>query len=65
MTIYVQNWSDIAQYDAEGRVAFDTRSMASKPLSGTASWVAPVPLHSTQNVGDGDLLVISVEMKRV
>ena len=61
---YVLSWSDFLRYDANDIVLFDSRSMAVKPEVGTALPGPPLPLHSLLNIGDADLHVISVELKR-
>ncbi len=61
--LYVVSFSDFVRYDPDGRVLADSRLMTEKPLPGSALWSPPVPVHSIENVGDSDLLVIAVELK--
>jgi quercetin dioxygenase-like cupin family protein len=61
--LYVVSFSDFVRYDPDGRVLADSRLMIDKPQPGSALWSPPVPVHSIENVGDSDLLVIAVELK--
>jgi len=60
---YVLGWSDFIRYDADGRVMLGSRTMGSRPEKGTALWAAPLGPHSAENVGNGELRVIAVELK--
>jgi quercetin dioxygenase-like cupin family protein len=62
-TLYVLSWSDFVRFDADGTVLVDSREMPSKPAAGAVLWSAPLPPHYVQNVGEGDLRVIAVELK--
>lgn len=62
--LYVLSWSDFVRRDASGAVVADSRSLAAKPQPGDALWLPPLPPHQVENVGDGDLHIIAVELKR-
>jgi len=64
-TLYVISWSDFVRHDPDGNVLLDSRTMAAKPAPGTALWGAPLPLHWLLNVGDTELRIIAIELKRV
>lgn len=61
--IYVLKWSDFRRYDSDGQLVFDSRTVASKPETGTALWLALVGPHFVENIGAQELWVISVELK--
>jgi len=60
---YVLSGADFVRYDADGRVALDTRAGAGPPRPGSTLWSGPLPPHSLKNVGDTLLRVIMVELK--
>jgi quercetin dioxygenase-like cupin family protein len=62
--LYALSWSDFIRYDSNGNVLVDSRSMSSRPPIGTALWVEPLGAHSVRNVGDAELRIIAVEVKR-
>ena len=49
--------------DEAGKVLLDSKASGIKLEPGQASWSAPLPLHTLENVGDGPLHLISVEIK--
>ena len=60
---HVVQGSDIVRRDADGGVMLDTRA-AGEPLEDSMTlWSAPMPPHSVENVGTGELRVIVVELK--
>jgi hypothetical protein len=60
---HVVQGADIVRRDADGTVMLDTRA-AGEPLEDLMTlWSAPVPPHSVENVGAGELRVIVVELK--
>ena len=61
--LYVLSWSAVGQADPTGRVMFDSRSLNNSPAERSALWSPSVPLHSISNVGPGELLIISSEVK--
>lgn len=62
--LYVMAWSDFVRYDPDGNVLLDSRTLVSRPAPGTALWSAPLVPHYVHNVGDGELCVLAVELKR-
>ena len=54
---------DFVRRDGDGKVLFDSRVQA-MPKSGPAgSWIESLPPHSVENVGAGDIHLVSVEVK--
>ncbi|MEJ2665559.1 MAG: hypothetical protein P8Z81_00400 [Deinococcales bacterium] len=56
-------WSPFVRYDEHGSVMVDSRqvpAMASPPSTLPSD---PLPPHALENVGDGDIHIISVELK--
>jgi hypothetical protein len=62
-SLYVLSWSDFIRRDADGVVLADSRGRLPMP-SGAALWIDPLPPHSVENVGETDLHIIAVELKR-
>lgn len=62
--LYVLSWSDFVRYDPDGEVLLDSRTMTSKPKTGDSLWASPLPAHSVHNVGDAELRVLAVEIKK-
>jgi hypothetical protein len=62
--LYVLSWSDFVRYDAEGNVLLDSRTLSARPEAGTTLWSASLGPHSAQNVGNQELRVIAVELKK-
>jgi quercetin dioxygenase-like cupin family protein len=61
---YVLNHSDFLSYDADGNVKLDSRTDESGIKQGGVFCLPPFPpLHSVENIGDSDLLGITVELK--
>jgi len=63
-SLYVLSWSDFVRYDSNNNVMVDSRTLAKIPSVGSALWSEPLIPHSLKNVGDKDLHVISVEIKK-
>ncbi len=61
--LYVLSWSDFVRYDPEGRVLLDSRTLASKPPTGSALWGGPIGPHFVENVGATPLHILAVEIK--
>lgn len=66
MTLYVLSQSDFVRYDEHDRVTLDSRRLPGGvgAAPATALWSEPLPPHALENVGERDLHVISVELKR-
>ena len=61
--LYVLSWSDFIRRDAAGTILADSRTMSAPPRPGEALWLAPLPPHRVENVGNADLHIIAVELK--
>jgi hypothetical protein len=61
--LYVRSWSDFIRYDDRGAVIVDSRTVDALKTPPTALWSGPLPPHALENVGDAELLIISVEVK--
>jgi uncharacterized RmlC-like cupin family protein len=61
---YVLSAANFVRRDADGNVLFDTRTTDAQPRPSDVLWSDPFPPHSLQNVGDSELRVIMVEVKR-
>jgi len=60
--LYVLSWSDFLRRDDDDKVIADSRGR--EPVEpGTSFWIEPLPPHSVENVGTGDLRIIAVEVK--
>jgi hypothetical protein len=62
--LYVISWSDFVRYDDTGSVLLDSRTVPALRNPPPALWSEPLPPHSLQNVGEADLRIVSVELKR-
>ena len=62
--LYVLSWSDFKRYDYNGNLMFDSRTAASQPALGAAIWAAPITAHFIENIGNEELRVIAVELKK-
>ena len=61
--LYVISWSDFVRRDADGAVMVDSRDWERRPEIGESLWIPPLPAHSIENIGTGDLRLIAVELK--
>lgn len=61
---YVLRTTDFVRRDGSGLAVFDTREGAHRPEEGATLWSEPLPPHSVENVGQNDLRVLMVELKR-
>jgi hypothetical protein len=62
--VHVLSWSDFVRRDEAGEVVADSRAVSggSPP---TIVWSPALPAHSLENVGSAEMLILSVELKRV
>jgi hypothetical protein len=51
------------RYDAEGNVLLDTRIHPLRRDDQSAVWIESLPPHSVENVGPGEIHLISIELK--
>ena len=63
-SLYILSWSDFIRYDKDGNIVLDSRTLASVPASGTVLWSGPLAPHTLKNIGDSDIHIISVEIKK-
>ncbi len=61
---YLVSFSDFVRRDAAGNVVLDSRSAGLSPAPGSSMWQMPLEPHSLENVGDGLLHVVTVELKQ-
>ena len=61
--LYVLGWSAFVRRDADGNVIADSRVSGVAPQPGEALWLPPLTPHYVENVGDGELRIIAVELK--
>ncbi len=62
-SLYIISWSDFIRYDDKENIVLDSRTLARLPSSSTALWSEPLTPHALKNIGDGDIHIISVELK--
>jgi hypothetical protein len=63
--LYAINWSSFVRRDAHGQILVDSPSVPEFAAPPTVLWSPPLAAHSLENVGEVDLRVISVELKKV
>jgi hypothetical protein len=63
-SLYFLSWSDFIRYDEKGTILVDSRMLAKAPGAGSALWSGPLAAHCLKNIGNNDLHVISVEIKK-
>jgi quercetin dioxygenase-like cupin family protein len=61
--LYILGASDFIRYVADGYFIFDSRNSPASIENGTALWSQPLTPHFVKNIGDGEIRVISVELK--
>ena len=61
--LHLQSWSEHVRRDETGKVVFDSRDAGHRLEVPAAVWCEPLPPHSVENVGEAELLVVSVELK--
>lgn len=62
--LYLISWSDFVRYDDTGVAVLDSRAVPALHNPPPVLWSEPLPPHTLQNVGEADLRIISVEVKR-
>ncbi len=60
---HIMSWSDFVRRDADGKVLVDTRGRPPPEKLPFVVWSEPLPPHTLENVGAGELHVISIELK--
>ena len=61
--LHLQSWSEHVRRDEKGNVVFDSRDAAHPFKVPAAMWCEPLTPHSVENVGEAELLVVSIELK--
>src|SRR4051812_40955573 len=61
--LYILGISDFVRCDAEGNVIYDSRKSETAPDIGQTIWSSPFAPHFVRNVGEGEIRVISIELK--
>ncbi|MGB0035037.1 MAG: hypothetical protein WBP79_06145 [Candidatus Acidiferrales bacterium] len=60
---YVVMQSDFLRRDGDGNLLFDSRTAGPAPKEPMVQWLAPLPPHSVENIGNSEILLISTELK--
>lgn len=61
--VYVMRASDFLRRDGEGNLLFDSRTAGPPPATATAQWTDALPPHSVENIGSGEIVLITTELK--
>jgi len=61
--VYVISGSDFIRRDGEGKLLFDSRTMGPPPATPTVQWTEALPPHSVENIGNAEILLITMELK--
>ncbi|MDB5057535.1 MAG: hypothetical protein JWO59_1007 [Chloroflexi bacterium] len=61
--LYVLEWSHFVRRDANSVVLLDSRTVPALQQPPPVLWSAPLPPHAIRVVGDGEVHIISVEIK--
>lgn len=62
--LYILAMGHFVRCDDAGKVLTDTRASGGFPEPGSTAWSAAMPPHTFENVGDTDVRVVNVELKR-
>jgi quercetin dioxygenase-like cupin family protein len=63
-TLYVLGSDHFVRRDAEGHVLLDTRAADALSEPGTNLSTGPLPPHTLENVGESEIRVLNIELKR-
>jgi hypothetical protein len=61
--VYVKSASDFLRRDGEGKLLFDSRTVAPPPATPCAQWTDALPPHSVENIGNAEIVLITTELK--
>jgi hypothetical protein len=61
--LHLQSWSEHLRRDQAGKLVFDSRESGPTPEIPSVVWCPPLPPHSVENIGEAELLVLSIELK--
>jgi len=59
----IERWSPFVRRDADGEVTLDSRTVQDLERPAGPIWSPPLPPHTLENVGDEEILLVSVEVK--
>jgi len=59
----IERWSPFVRRDADGQVTLDSRTVQGLERPAGPIWSPPLPPHTLENVGDDEILLVSVEIK--
>jgi hypothetical protein len=62
--VRTESTSDFVRRDGQGQVLFDSRQGTGSGGVPPAQWLEPIPPHSVENVGKGEIRLFTVELKR-
>jgi quercetin dioxygenase-like cupin family protein len=62
--LYVLSGGRSIRRDGAGNVLGDPRSPETPAEQGTAIWIDPIPPHTVENVGDSEIRLLNIELKR-
>jgi mannose-6-phosphate isomerase-like protein (cupin superfamily) len=62
--LYVLSGGRSIRRDGSGNLLGDPRSPETPAEQGTALWLEPIPPHTVENVGDSEIRLLNVELKR-
>jgi quercetin dioxygenase-like cupin family protein len=62
--VYALATNDFVRYDAAGTVVLDSRNADIDIRPGSVVWLPPLSKHSVENVGDGEIRAIVMELKK-
>jgi hypothetical protein len=63
--LFILSWSDLVRRDHLGNVIPGTAQALEAPTLNMPTWQGPLPPHSVENVGQGEINTIQVEIKGV
>jgi hypothetical protein len=61
--LHLQSWSEYVRRNQAGKITFDSRKAGPPPKIPSVVWCEPLPPHSVENIGEAEMLVISIELK--
>jgi hypothetical protein len=62
--IYVLSTAHFIRRDADGTLLSDTRETGTLPEAGACFAIPAIPPHTVENVDDGEILMLNIELKR-
>jgi|ERR1700690_2047249 len=60
---YVQTFSHFIRRNEHGKITFDSREAGDPPLTPCAQWLQPLPPHTVENTGPGEISILIIELK--